>query len=120
LRAEPGGGGGNGQDRMIAIDPDGVGGCVITEIGGGGPAYYLRRTDTGQLHSQNGKPVVYPSIPAAQKARDDLYVRMGIHCEPDVARPVDIGINQRQNSPRVDINQRAREVRRYIANLPPE
>ena len=32
------GGGGGGDSRLIAIDHDGMGGCVITEIGGGGGA----------------------------------------------------------------------------------
>jgi hypothetical protein len=116
-----GGGGGGGGDGVVK-----VGGWPVSPfiLGGGDPAegaaphYYLRRTDTGQLHCQDGKPVVYPSIPAAQKARDDLYVRMGIHCEPTELGKLNIGVNQRQNSPRVDINERARELRRRIAKLP--
>jgi uncharacterized membrane protein YgcG len=44
--------------------------------------HYMKRADNGQLHCQDGKPLVYPTMADCLEACEALYHRMGIRCEP--------------------------------------
>jgi hypothetical protein len=133
----PGGGGGGGDggvapieaiktkvkvtpDDTISIGVGSPGGEWKRPLGTMDQRFFMRRMDTGQLFCQDGKPVSYADLEDCWMACRDLAERMGILCEPAELGKLNlnIGINQRQNSPRVDVNQRARELRRRIAKLP--
>jgi hypothetical protein len=77
--------------------------------------FFMRRMDTGQLFCQDGKPVSYADLEDCWMACRDLAKRMGILCEPAELGKLNlnIGVNQRQNSPRF-----TPLFRRRIAKLP--